>query len=153
MVRIALCCCGSLRAEAIGEPALVAVCHCLECQRRTGSSFGVSAYFPRQQVRTAGTSKLYVRGSDSGRKIESHFCPNCGATVFWNAEFVPELLGIAFGSFADPSMPSPTVSVWETTRHRWVSFAHELARFGRQVDRIDGAVTVRRRPVPPKRIR
>ena len=66
-----------------------------------------SAAPPR--VRAPATSKLYVRGSASGRAIKFHL--KFGATVFWNAEFVPELLGIVFGAFADPSMPSPTVSV------------------------------------------
>jgi hypothetical protein len=96
MTRIAHCCCGSRlaargsrRAEATGEPALVGACHCMECQRRTGSPFGVSTYFPRERVRTEGLNKVYVRGSDSGRKIELHFCPDCGSTVFWYAEICP----------------------------------------------------------------
>ena len=132
MNRIAHCCCGSLRAEATGEPALLGVCHCTACQRRTGSAFGVSAYFPKVQVRAEGPSKVYVRGSDSGRKIEQHFCPDCGSTVFWCSESFPDLIGIAFGAFADPSMPWPPVSVWETTWHPSVTFDHELLHFGRQ---------------------
>ena len=79
MTRIAHCCCGSLRAEATGEPALVIACHCMDCQRRTGSPFGVGTYFPKGQVRIEGPSKVYLRGSDSGRKIEIHFCPDCGS--------------------------------------------------------------------------
>jgi len=67
----------------------------MECRRRTGSPLGVSTYFPKQQVRTAGTSKVYVRGRDSGRGIRFHFCLNSGATVFWNAEFVPERIDAA----------------------------------------------------------
>ena len=51
MTRIAHCCCGSLRAEATREPAPVAACHCMECQRRSGSPLGVSTYFPKEQVR------------------------------------------------------------------------------------------------------
>lgn len=47
MIRIAQCCCGALRAEATGEPAFAGACHCPECQRRTGSPFGVSTYFPK----------------------------------------------------------------------------------------------------------
>ena len=86
MTRIVRCCCGSLRAEATDEPSLLGVCHCMECQRRTGSAFGVSTYFPKDQVRTEGPSKVYVRGSDSGRKVEFHFCPDCGTSVFWYAE-------------------------------------------------------------------
>jgi hypothetical protein len=132
MTRIAHCCCGSLCAEASGEPAIVAVCHCMECQRRTGSPFGVSTYFPKDQVRTDGPSTVYVRGSDSGRKPECHFCPDCGSTVFWYPERFPDLIGIAFGAFADPSMPWPMASVWETTRHPWVTFDHELHHFERQ---------------------
>jgi hypothetical protein len=144
MTRIARCCCGSLRAEATGEPALVVACHCTECQRRTGSPFGVSTCFAKDQVRSGGPSKVYMRGSDSGRKVEFHFCPDCGSTVFWYAEAVPDLVGITFGAFADSSMPGPTVSVWETTRHPWVTFDHELDHFGRQVEPIEGAVTARR---------
>jgi len=151
MTRIAHCCCGSLRTEATGEPAFVGACHCTECQRRTGSPFGVSTYFPKDQVRTEGRSKVYPRGSDSGRKIEFHFCPDCGSTVFWYAEGLPDLIGIAFGTFADPSTPWPTLSVWETTRHPWVTFDHQLDQFAVQPeigDRdleqlIQGAANVR----------
>ena len=139
MTRIAQCCCGSLRAQTTGEPAFVGACHCTECQRRTGSPFGVSTYFPKEQVRTERPSKVYVRGSDAGRKIEIHFCPDCGSSVFWYAELYADMVGIAFGAFADPSMPRPTLSVWETTRHPWVSFDHQLDRFTVQpkIDDLD----------------
>jgi len=136
MTRTAHCCCGSLRAEATGEPAFVGACHCTECQRRTCSPYGVSTYFPKGKVRIQGPSKVYLRGSDSGRKIEFHFCPDCGSSVFWHAEAVPDLIGIAFGMFADPSIPQPTLSVWERTRHPWVTFDRQLERFTVQ-PRID----------------
>ena len=129
MARIAHCCCGSLRAEATGEPGFVAACHCIECQRRTGSAFGVSTYFPKGQVHAEGPSKVYVRGSDSGRQIEIHFCPDCGTSVFWHAAFLPDHVGVAFGAFADPAFPRPTRSCWEATQHQWVAFDHPLDRF------------------------
>ena len=129
MTRIARCCCVSLRAEVTGEPWIVAICHCTECQRRTGSAFGVSAHFPKGQVRIEGPSKVYVRAGDSGRKVEFHFCPDCGTSVFWYAEVRPDHIGIASGTFADPLMPWPTVSNWETTRHPWVAFDHPVDRF------------------------
>ena len=138
MTRIARCCCGSLRAEAAGEPAVVLACHCTECQRRTGSPFGVGTYFPKEQVRTEGPSKVYERSSDSGRKIEFHFCPDCGSSVFWYAELYADMVGIGFGTFADPSMPSPTRSVWETTRHPWVTFDYPVDRFTDQLTPATG---------------
>ena len=75
MTRIFRCCCGSLRAEVTGEPWIVAICHCTECQRRTGSTFGVSAHFPKGQVRIEGPSKVYVRASDLGAKSRISFLP------------------------------------------------------------------------------
>ena len=132
MTRIAHCCCGLLRAEVTGEPWIVAICHCTECQRRTGSAFGASAHFPKEQVRIEGLSKIYVRRSDSGRKVEFHFCPDCGTSVFWYAEFRPDHVGIGIGAFADPSTSWPAASVWEATRHPWVTFDHPIERFADQ---------------------
>jgi hypothetical protein len=127
--RIAHCCCGSLRVEVTGDPAVVSACHCTQCQRRTGSAYGISTYFSKEEARIEGPSKVFRRGSDAGRKIEAHFCPDCGSTVFWYAEFRPDVIGVAFGAFADLSMPSPTLSVWETTRHPWAIFDHPVDRF------------------------
>ena len=45
MTKTAHCCCGALRVEASADPDTVSVCHCGECQRRTGSVFGVGAFF------------------------------------------------------------------------------------------------------------
>jgi FAD/FMN-containing dehydrogenase len=59
-------------------------------------------------------------------------------------DFVPDLIGIAFGAFADPSMSRPTLSVWETTRHPWVTFDHERDHFVHQPELIEDPVTARR---------
>ena len=82
MTRTAHCACGALRVEVSADPAVVGVCHCGECQRRTGSVFGVGAYFKREHIRTQGPSKIYVRDGQEGRKLRMHFCPTCGTTVF-----------------------------------------------------------------------
>ena len=74
-----------------------------------------------------------------GERSKIHFCPDCGSSVFWYAEFASDLIGIAFGAFADPSTPRPTLSVWETTRHPWVTFDHRLDRFAVQpeIDKLN----------------
>jgi hypothetical protein len=133
MVRVAHCCCGGLRVEAIGDPVIVAACHCRQCQRRTGAAFGVSAYFPKEQVRIGGTSKVFVRDGQDGRKIRAHFCPDCGSTVYWDADFRPDYYGIAVGAFADPTFPAPRWSVWEEARHPWTAFGHQVDQFEQAV--------------------
>ena len=94
MTRTAHCCCGALRVEAVADPTFVVACHCGECQRRTGSVFGVGAYFKRECVRTEGTSRIYVRDGQEGRKLRMHFCPTCGTTVFWEPDFRPDHIGV-----------------------------------------------------------
>src|SRR5271165_2321546 len=90
------------------------MCHCFECQRRTGSTFGVQAFYPREQVRHAkGIAKRYARRADSGRTVTFNFCPECGGTVFWEPEQRPELIAVAVGMFADPDFAKPRNSVWE----------------------------------------
>jgi hypothetical protein len=118
MAREAACSCGQLRVLVEGEPVRVSMCHCLACQRRTGSAFGIQARWPVEQVRIEGRHTEYVRISDEGEERTSSFCPDCGATVFFQSD--PERIAVPIGAFADPTFPAPAISVWEERRHLWV---------------------------------
>ncbi len=118
----ASCSCGQLRVEIQGEPVRVSVCHCLACQRRTGSAFGVQARFVLDDAQITGTSTQYVRISDQGDERRSFsFCPQCGATVYYTTDAEPDLIAVPIGALADPAFPAPTVSVWESRKHAWVT--------------------------------
>jgi hypothetical protein len=123
--RIAACACGQLQVACLGDPQKVSLCHCLDCQRRTGSTYGVAAFFLRTEIRAEARASTYQRPSDSGLAVGFHFCPECGSTVFWEPERKPEAVAVAVGSFADPSFPAPTQSVWSERRHPWVMFRAE----------------------------
>jgi hypothetical protein len=97
------------------------MCHCLACQRRTGSAFAIQARFPSDRVHVAGRHNDYVRVSDEGEERTFRFCPDCGATVFYTTGDAPDLIAVPVGAFADPSFPPPTVSVYESRRHPWVA--------------------------------
>ena len=119
--RRAACCCGQLRLECEGEPFRVSVCHCRECQRRTGSAFGYQARFPREQVtHIEGDRTAYRRVADSGNAVTMHFCPRCGSTVYWELESMPEVIAVAAGAFADADFPAPAFSFWEQHKHAWI---------------------------------
>jgi hypothetical protein len=121
MARTASCACGSLRVVCAGEPTMVSLCHCLACQRRTGSTYGVAAIFNRDTIHVEGPSKTYLRPSDSGFPVRFHFCPDCGSTVFWEPQRKPEAIAVGVGSFADPAFPAPTQAVYGQYRHAWVN--------------------------------
>jgi hypothetical protein len=95
------------------------MCHCIACQRRTGSIFGVQARWPRAQVRITGRASKFVRTAESGNTVTFSFCPNCGSTLYWELSGFPDLIAVAVGAFADPSFPPPRHSVYEGKRHAW----------------------------------
>jgi len=82
---VAACVCEQLTVSCSGDPAQVSLCHCLACQRRTGSTYGIAAFYPRENVMVAGDATAYTRQSDSGYPVTFYFCPHCGATVYWKA--------------------------------------------------------------------
>ena len=148
MNRIAHCCCGAPRAEAIRR---------FWARVIAWSANGVPApplasapISRKNRCAPRGRARSTCAAATRGRKIEFHFCPDCGSTVFWYGELFPDLIGIAFGAFADPSMPWPPVSVWETTRHPWVTFGHKLA-FWRPIG-SQGSATTAARSIRPIRI-
>ena len=125
MNRKATCCCGACAIEVKGEPEINAVCHCRNCQRRTGSAFGWSAYFPNHAIRaTIGAFRTYSIAGDAGTENtqERVFCGTCGTTLFWRASDFPELTGIAGGCFNDGRpLPEPTRTLGNETQCAWVT--------------------------------
>jgi hypothetical protein len=119
-LRSASCSCGQLSLTVSEEPIRVSICHCLACQRRTGSVFGAQARFSRDAVQISGESSTYVRVGDEGSRIKFYFCPKCGATVHYSTEGYEEHVAVPVGAFAEPGFPAPSFSVYEERMHCWV---------------------------------
>jgi hypothetical protein len=116
----AQCSCGSITLTLQEPSKLVIACHCLDCQRRTGAPFGVGAFYPAEEVTITGIPKEYTRIAASGGKVYSYFCTNCGSTVYWKAERLPNLIGVAIGALADPIYAAPVRSIFKQSKHSWV---------------------------------
>ena len=98
------CHCGAVRYRTTGAPTIARACACTWCQKRTGSAFGLSIYFPEEEVSfLQGDLRRYRLTADSGRWLETGFCETCGSTVTWTAEARPGLVGIAGGTFDQPT--------------------------------------------------
>jgi hypothetical protein len=131
----ARCQCGALTATiAEDAEAMTVLCHCLDCQRRSGSPFGVMAYFPAEAVAIVGEATRYERRTDGGNTFINGFCPNCGSTLFSLPGKYPDLVGISVGTMADPSFPQPARSVYEQSRHFWVTLPEDMPRHPRGRD-------------------
>ena len=106
------------------------MCHCVDCQRRTGSLFSIAAFFERSAVSVVdGASKTFTRNSVVGKLVTFHFCPECGSTVFWEPERMPRLIGVAGDAFGDPSFPQPEQSVFTRYKHAWLGLPGDMPAF------------------------
>ncbi len=131
----AQCQCGQFHAHAADEARpYVILCHCADCQRRSGSPFGMIAYYPDESVETGGRSCEFARDTYSGNRLVSQFCPECGSTLVVLLSKNPDLIGIPVGAFADPAFPGPDIAVWEQRRHDWIELPDGVHRFERGTD-------------------
>jgi hypothetical protein len=130
--RIAQCQCGGLQVRVASEPVRVLVCHCHGCQRRTGSAFGLSAYFPKSDAVISGRSSAWSRTGATGKEFAAYFCPTCGTSLYWFLAADPDMIGIAAGAFADANFPGPSASYWEDRAHPWVHIDGASMRERRQ---------------------
>ena len=128
MKRTAQCACGQVSAVVEGDPIKVFVCHCDYCQKRTGSVFGVTCYYPHERIlELNGKTRVFAESANS-IGIQYEFCPNCGTTVHWSygpamVKKYPALSqyrGFAVGCFADKSFPGPDIEVQRQYAHSWV---------------------------------
>ena len=118
---IASCRCGQLRIHCIGEPVRVSVCHCLECQKRTGSAFGAQVRWEDDQVMIEGIWSEWSRTADSGNRATYRFCAKCGSTVAYSGEGMPGYTAVPVGAFAGQDLPSPIYSFYERRQVPWTA--------------------------------
>ncbi len=131
-VHRAACQCGGLTVTAEGDPEFVILCNCRACQKRTGSAFGVGAYFRKDQLVLAGEPSRWRRTAESGRGLEQCFCPVCGTHVWWTLEMRPDHVGVALGAF-DTALPEPVRAIWAGEKHDWVRFPDHWPVFEKAV--------------------
>jgi hypothetical protein len=89
----------------------------------------VGAFYPVDAVAISGTSKEFTRVAANGGKVHTYFCPNCGSTIYWKADNLPSLIGVAVGALGDPKYPAPGRSVFEQSKHHWVQIDGPVEHF------------------------
>ncbi len=122
---IAKCHCGDVTLACEGEPDPIVMCHCELCQRRTGSLFGIAAWFGRTSVKITGVTTEYTRTTgDANLPFTFNFCPGCGTSIWWLPARADGALkgkiAIAGGCFTETPLPEPTLSIYEKHRHACV---------------------------------
>ncbi|KAK6001323.1 hypothetical protein QM012_002654 [Aureobasidium pullulans] len=117
------CLCGKVGIEYSGEPALKALCHCTDCQKISGSAYSVNNVVSGDGFKITGSPKSFTKTADSGKKITSYFCGDCGSTLYRDGENFPGMKIVKAGTLDGDvlNQSKPNVELFAPTRPKWIS--------------------------------
>lgn len=127
----AACLCGDIRYVAEAEPLFMAVCHCKDCQRATGSAFEAVVAIPEAGLSLQGAPSTFSVTADSGREIHRSFCPKCGSTLLHRADAVPGALFLTTGPMDDTTGFEPSRELYCDSAQAWLHLGGERRRYPR----------------------
>src|SRR2546421_4583319 len=122
------CLCGAVRWESTEPPIVTRVCWCRECQYVGAGSGTVNAGFRTAAFSVSGKTNDYPSVADSGNHMHRRFCPVCGTPLFSEAESRPHLIFVRVGTFDDPGVAQPALTMWTASAPSWACFASGLPR-------------------------
>jgi len=136
------CLCGKMRYCVTGNPLRVSACYCTFCQRRTGGTLSIHAFFDAQNIEKTGEglATYEQRSDESNLWLRLHFCDRCATTVMLTLEKFPELRIITGGTFDDPNWIRIDRHVWTRSVQDWVVFPQNVDCFEKS---SQGAKTAR----------
>ncbi|KAI1265416.1 Mss4-like protein [Xylariaceae sp. FL1019] len=118
------CFCGKVRYTYEGDALGKAICHCKDCHKISGSTYSTNIIVSGDGFKvTSGTPKEYTVKGVSGREITSHFCGDCGSTLFRSGEAFGPNKCIKVGTIDDPQAfekAKPGVELFTSDRVSWV---------------------------------
>lgn len=107
----------------------MSICHCIDCQRLTGSPYRVTVTTEAENIRQTGAKpKCYVKTGDSGRRRLQYFCGECGTPVFVTGEGeAARSWGIRWGSIDQRAELKPTRQSWCKSAIEWARDISDLS--------------------------
>jgi len=113
------CLCGEVKYTIASEPLRMAQCHCVDCQKITGTGHASLAFFKKEAVDIKGETQSYASGTDSGSTITRHFCPKCGSRLFGMNSKSEDMMGVSVGTLEDSTWFKPDVIVYNKRKPDW----------------------------------
>lgn len=114
------CICGKLRYEVRDLPLAVLMCHCRNCQQRTGSAFSLSMLTYRKDFQvTAGESLSRDLPGGSGALHRQHICPECFTRTHTEMLAHPDIINVRPGTLDEPEIARPVAQLWTSLAQSW----------------------------------
>ena len=123
------CSCGAVRYRLTSDPLFVHCCHCLNCQRQTGSAFVINLLIETDRVELlAGTPQPVDVSRDDRSKQRIFRCPTCQVAVYSHYGH-PGVAFVRGGTLDEPSGVSPDVHIFTRSKLSWVELPDSVPAF------------------------
>jgi hypothetical protein len=123
------CACGAVRYRLSSDPLFVHCCHCLNCQRQTGSAFVINLLIESERVELLAAEPQPVDvPRDDGSSQRIFRCPACQTAVF-SQYGRPEVQFVRGGTLDDPSTVKPDVHIYARSKVPWLVLPADVPAF------------------------
>ena len=132
------CLCGSTQYRVSAEPIMVYACHCTDCQKRSGASFGLSVWVPRAAIEvTKGTAEAHTSATAEGRVQHLRMCGDCRTRLWSEPVKRPDIGIVRGGTLDDTSWLQPVAHIWARSAQPWFVFPEGIKRYDVQPTSMD----------------
>ena len=113
------CICGQVRYR-VRQPQIVLICHCRNCQQRTGSAYALSMLTlrPDFEVLSGETLSRDLPGG-SGELHRQHICPHCFTRTHTEMLAYPDIINVRPGTLDDAGAVKPIAQIWTSLAQPW----------------------------------
>jgi hypothetical protein len=123
------CSCGEIRYRLTASPLITHCCHCLDCQRQTGSAFVINILIEADRVEVrGGTPRRVDVPRDDGSAQAIFRCPTCQVAIF-SLYSRPDVSFVRAGTLDDPSRVTPDVHIFTRSKREWVTLPGSVPAF------------------------
>lgn len=129
------CLCGAIRYSIDVPVTELRACHCVHCQKTSGSGGSVNAIVPGSAFTiTQGLPKRYAALADSGRTLYRYFCGDCGSPIYSQRATTPETVVVRAGTLDDASDMKIATTIWTKSKRPWALTDPSSKQFPGQPD-------------------
>jgi hypothetical protein len=122
------CACGAVRYRLTSDPLFVHCCHCLNCQRQTGSAFVINVLIEADRVEVTGEPQCVEVPRDDGSTQEIFRCPSCQVALYSTYTYATVYF-VRAGTLDEPASVSPDVHIFTRSKLPWVTLPEAVPAY------------------------
>lgn len=123
------CRCGQVHLQLQLETlAPLYACHCLNCQRWSGSAFALHMLCAAQAIEVSGSTVTYIHTSE-GHTSTQYACGTCFTLLFNETDAAPGMRVLRAGVLQGADRLAPLAHIWVKRKQPWITLPEGIAQW------------------------